>query len=711
MAAGFCLSAFLLAAHLSPAPPLGQGIPFSRLLCAEDGQMLRLTLAWDGQYRLWTPLEDIAPQAKDALLLKEDQYFYLHPGFNLSALLRATWSTYVRQQRQGGSTLTMQLARQLYHINTRTIPGKIHQIGCALWLEARYSKDDIFEAYCNLAPMGANIQGLGAAAHIYFNKPASRLSLAEGLALAVMPQNPAKRYQFNREQQQARQRLTQAWLRLHPKDEVLLSPLLQSDLQGRTRQQLPFTAPHFCDFVLKQLQNRSQQRITTTLDLELQQMTEELVHRYVETNQNRGIVNAAVLLVDNQTMAVKALVGSANFFDHSLQGQVNGVLAKRSPGSTLKPFLYGLALDQGLIHSRSIVRDLPTNFGSYQPENFDGRFSGPISAEEALIRSRNVPAIALANRLTSPTLYGLLETAGITGLRSKNYYGLSLVLGGGELSMAELIRLYGIFANKGRLRPLRYTRTEPMVQEQSLLSPEASFIVRQMLLGNPRPTGEGAPTIPEGSRKHWPIAWKTGTSWGFHDAWSVGLIGDYLLGVWIGNFNGSGNQSFVGRKAAAPLFFQLADALELSRGLEKQTKQQIPPGVIQVDVCQASGELPNRWCPRTVPAWFIPGKSPIHLSRLHRPVMVDRRTGEAVCPPYDNRHEQQIFAFWPSEMELLFAQAGLPRKRPPQPPENCRGQGGTAPSSSTENHLAAYAGTLHPAALKTPAEHRACGVN
>ena len=430
MAAGLLLSAFLLVAHLSPAPSLCQGIPFSQLLCAEDGQMLRLTLAWDGQYRLWTPLEDIAPQVKDALLLKEDQYFYLHPGFNLSALLRATWSTYLRQQRQGGSTLTMQLARQLYHLNTRTIPGKLYQIGCALWLEARYSKDDIFEAYCNLAPMGANIQGLGAAARIYFNKPASRLSLAEGLSLAVMPQNPAKRYQFNREQQQARQRLTQAWLQRHPEDEPLLTPLLTSDLLGRTRQQLPFLAPHFCDFVLKQRQNGSQQRITTTLDLELQQMIEELVHRYVETKQNKGIVNAAVLLVDSQTMAVKALVGSADFFDRSLQGQVNGVLAQRSPGSTLKPFLYGLALDQGLIHSRSILRDLPANFGSYQPENFDGRFSGPISAEEALIRSRNVPAIALANRLSSPTLYELLKTAGITGLRSKNHYGLSLVLGG-----------------------------------------------------------------------------------------------------------------------------------------------------------------------------------------------------------------------------------------------------------------------------------------
>jgi len=679
--AGFFCCTALLIALIPPGPPMGRDIPFSHLICAENGETLRITLAWDGQYRLWTPLEEIAPQAKEALLLKEDQYFFFHPGFNPSSLVRAAWSTYIQKHRQGGSTLTMQLARQLYGLNTRTIGGKLQQIAHAIWLEVRYSKHDLLEAYCNLAPMGANIQGIGAAARIYFDKPAKQLSLAEGLALAVMPQNPSGRYDFDREQQLARQRLTQTWLKQHPEDAPLLTPLLTTEVSGKKRQQLPFKAPHLCDLILQNQQKIPEQIITTTLAPALQHLLEHIVHRYVETNQDRGIVNGAVLLVEGRTMDVKALVGSADFFDQLLQGQVNGVLAKRSPGSTLKPFLYGLALDQGIIHSHTVLRDLPSSFGSYQPENFDGRFIGPISAQSALIRSRNVPAIWLASQLSHPTLYDLLREAQITGLRSEHHYGLSLVLGGGELTMAELVQLYGILANNGRLRSLRYTTEDPMAQGKPLLSPQASFIVRQMLLHNPRPATHGAPGVPEGARPHWPIAWKTGTSWGFHDAWSVGMVGNYLLAVWIGNFDGSANPAFVGREAAAPLFFQIADALELATDASQIHQRPIPPGVIKVDVCQASGELPNRWCPRTVEAWFIPGTSPIHVSSLHRPVMVDKQTGKGVCPPYDISHEQKVFAFWPSDIESLFRLAGLPRQEPPLLPERCRQQGGSTPGN------------------------------
>ena len=353
-----------------PADPLATGIPSSRLIRSADGIVLRLTLAWDGQYRLWTPLDQLSPAAVDAILLKEDRYFYIHPGINPSSLLRAAWSTYVLNRRQGGSTLTMQLARRLYRLNTRSLGGKLQQIGLALWLEARHSKIEILEAYCNLAPMGANIEGLEAAAQVYFHKGARALGVAEGLALAVMPQNPAGRFDFNEEQQQARRRLTSDWLEQHPADATALAMLRDQSFKGLPRRALPFLAPHFCDHILRQIAPTRRQVIDTTLDTRLQRLLERLLARYVESRSAQGIVNGSLLLVDRRDMAIKALVGSADFFNRSLHGQINGVLAKRSPGSTLKPFLYGLAIDQGLIHGQTILRDAPTAFGALSTGKF-----------------------------------------------------------------------------------------------------------------------------------------------------------------------------------------------------------------------------------------------------------------------------------------------------------------------------------------------------
>ena len=660
-AATLLVCGILVGLRLLPAAPLGANIPLSRLVLAADGSVLRLTLAGDGQYRLWTPLEEIAASTTAAILLKEDRFFYWHPGINPLALLRAAWSTYGRGERLGGSTLTMQLARRLFRLNTRTLPGKIRQIGLALWLEARYGKRELLEAYCNFAPMGGNIEGVGAAARIYFGKTAGSLSLAESLALAVMPQNPAKRGHFDTEQQQARRRLAAAWHEYYP-HEPKSTLLLDQDISRHARP--PFAAPHLTDHLLHRFSGEP--AIATTLDPRLQGLIERLLRQYVNEHRSRGLVNGAVLLVDRRDMSVKALAGSADYFDIAIQGQVNGVMAKRSPGSTLKPFLYGLALDQGVIHPLSILNDAPTAFGPFQPENFDGRFAGPIPAREALIRSRNVPAVWLANRLQQPTLYDLLRSAGIGRLRPESHYGLALVLGGGELTMEELAGLYAMLANDGQLRPLRYRRQDPQPVGIRLLSPQAAFMVRDMLAANPRPDYR------QRSPHAWPVAWKTGTSWGFRDAWTIGLAGEYVLAVWIGNFDGRSNPALVGVKAATPLFFRLVDALALTMTDETPQANQPPPGLVRVEVCAASGDLPNRWCPQTASTWFVPGKSPIRVSTLHRPVTLDTRTGLAACPPYDPATTRvEVFEFWPSDIQRLFREAGLPRRLPPQPGSNC----------------------------------------
>jgi penicillin-binding protein 1C len=681
--------------RLLPAPPLEASFPSSRLIRAADGTVLRLTLAGDGQYRIPVPLEQMAPTAVAAILLKEDRSFFWHPGVNPLALARAAWATYVSGARQGGSTLTMQLARRLHGLNTRTLTGKLVQIVLALQLEVHYSKNELLGAYCNLAPMGGNIEGLAAAARIYFSKEARQLTLAESLALAVMPQNPARRFDFDAEQQRARQRLAADWLAEHPEDTPATT---LADQNFASQPSLPFLAPHLTDHLLRL--GGDAPVIQATVDPRLQNAIERILRQYVTERRDRGLANGAVLLVDRRDMAVKALVGSAGYFNRAIDGQVNGTLAKRSPGSTLKPFIYGLAIDQGLIHPLTVLNDAPTAFGPFQPENFDGRFAGPIPARDALTRSRNIPAVWLANRLRNPNLYDFLRSAGIARLRPESHYGLALVLGGGELTMEELAGLYAMLANNGLHRPLRYRQSDPIVNGTPLLSPQAAFMVRDMLNTNARPAA------PRGNRHQWEIAWKTGTSWGFRDAWSVGLVGDYVLAVWLGNFDGHGNPALVGVKAATPLFFRIADALELIAADGAPAPIQPPPGLIQVEVCAASGDLPNRWCPHTVPTWFIPGKSPIRVSTLHRPVVVMNDSGLAACPPYDPaRTRTEVFEFWPSDTQRLFREAGLPRRLPPDSAgRDCSAAAEGAVVGEPPRLLSPLANTVYTLRLSRPEE-------
>jgi penicillin-binding protein 1C len=665
----FVLLMLLIFLRLWPHPSLADQIPLSTGIWSAEGDLLRVTLASDDQYRLWTPLAAISPDLTQAFLLKEDRWFYWHLGVNPASLLRAGIRTYRGGSRQGGSTLTMQLARLLYRLNTRTPGGKLKQIGLALWLEARYSKRQLLEAYLNVAPFGGNIEGVGAAARIYFGKSPDKLTLSEALTLTVIPQHPLTRAARSAEDSgllAARARLATTWLATHKTTDADRRQLeLPIVVERRSQFALPQYAPHFVDALLRS-RSRTPRHIDTTLDLGLQRLLERQIQRYLKQYGDRGIHNIASLLVDTRDVSVKAWVGSADYRNEFIDGQVNGVLAKRSPGSTLKPFVYALALDQGVLHPRTMLRDAPTAFGPFTPENFDGRFFGPISAEEALIRSRNVPAVWVATQLKQPSLYDFLQNAGVSRLKPESFYGLALALGGGEVTMEELAGLYVMLANEGVLRPLRIdAKTEPQ-DGVRLLSAEASFITLDMLRRNPRPDDDG--TLPV--RGRWLVAWKTGTSWGFRDAWAAGIVGPYVLVVWIGDFGGEGNPAFVGVDAAAPLFFRIADALNLARSNEVGPLAAPPPGVSKVSVCAESGDLPNIYCPHTVDTWYIPGKSPIRVSQLHQAVAIDIVTSRPTCSPYNPGATRfEVFEFWPSDMLKLFRQAGVPRRVPPVLPD------------------------------------------
>ena len=621
-------------------------------------------------------MEQVSPEFIDLLLFHEDQHFYDHVGVNPLSLVRAAATTYSGGVRQGGSTITMQLARLLYGLNTRTAGGKLKQIALASWLELRYSKHDILEAHINLLPYGGNVQGIGAASLIYFDKTPQQLSLNEAIALVLIPQAPSTRSpladngpvaQEPASLNSARRHLFGLWIAEHPQARDQMG-LMSLPMHYNTSRTLPFEASHFTSLVLAgQKRRQSTPIIQTTLDLHQQHLIERILQGYVREEGRIGIHNAAALLVDTRDMGVRAMIGSARFSDTSISGQVNGTLAKRSPGSALKPFIYALAIDQGLIHPLTMLKDAPTSFGPYSPENFDGRFVGPLSATEALIRSRNIPAVALSARLAQPSLYQFLRDAGISHMASEQHYGLSLALGGGEVTMEETAALYAMLANGGMLHPLRHRQTDRVTLGTQMLSEQAAFITTTMLQQNPRPDAQTLRAAPRVR-----VAWKTGTSWGFRDAWTAGIFGHYVLVVWVGNFDSTSNPAFVGIQAAAPLFFRICDALEVAEGNMTDLTPRPPSGVTQVAVCAASGDLPNADCPQTLMTWFIPGKSPIRISDIHRRVWYDTRTGAEACPPYDPDFvRSDVFEFWPSDILKLFAEAGMPRRLPPAP-ANCQ---------------------------------------
>lgn len=669
-------AATVLVFRLLPAPPLVNKPGFSHAITDSSGKLLQLTLSSDERYRLWTPLAEIPPAMIESTLTQEDRHFYYHPGVNPISLIRGAVSTYLTDSRRiGGSTITMQLARIRFGINSRTLFGKLKQIGLALFLETHYSKAEILESYLNLISYGGNIEGVGAASLIYFGHPARALSYSEALTLAVIPQHPSKRSPVTGKPSElatARGILSSQVLSKETSEQTLLQ------VEVATRRSLPYETPHLVRRVEESLGKfgaKDTNWIRTTISLSDQHLLESQLHEFLTRNQRLGFTNATALLVHTPTMSVRGYVGSAEFFNSQNQGQVDGILGKRSPGSALKPFLYALALDQGKIHSESVLKDISFSYSTFNPENFDRDFLGPISATDALIRSRNLPAIELANSLAPPGFYGLLKSANISGLREESYYGLALVLGGVEVSMEELVKLYAALKNQGVLQELKFVEDKQAESpSQILFSPEASYITLEMLSKNPRPH-QGL--LPLGENQTGGIPWKTGTSNGFRDAWAVGVIGEYILGVWLGNFNGAPNPNLVGREAAGPLFFSIADAL-ISSSRFLPSKATPPNGVRKVQVCALSGELPGPHCRELKDSLFLPGKSPISTCSVHREIVIDEATGLRACPGQSASIRKEVREFWPSDLLKLFRSAGIARTSPPPYAPSCNGVSSTS---------------------------------
>lgn len=658
----------LLVAIFAGKPPPLDDIGFSRAVYDRRGELLRLTVSPDQKYRLFIPLNEIAPQFRGAVLLQEDRHFYGHVGVNPISMLRAFMQTYVLRGRKiGASTISMQLARMVHGVNSRHVSGKLLQMFYALRLEAHYSKDQLLEAYLNRASYGYNIEGVGAASAIYFHVPARNLTLPELLTLAVIPQSPSRRRPERTNPAkppliEARNRLFDKWLALHPEDSAQ-KPFFALPLKTDGISELPFEAPHLTLELLAG--DRRRQTITATIDLATQRMLTGILRKYVGDLRVSGISNASALLVDTRDMEVVASIGSADFHDRSIQGQVDGTRAKRSPGSTLKPFIYALALDQGAIHPLTILGDTPAHFGSYAPDNFDRDFRGPISARDALRSSRNIPAIKLAARLHTPDLYDFLHEAGVSGLRDKASYGLSLVLGGAEVTARELATLYATLANDGELRPLVLKKgAAAAANPRKLFSPEASFLTLDMIGDRPRANTAAQDHV---------VYWKTGTSNGFRDAWTAGIFGHYALVVWVGAFDGASNASLIGIRAAAPLFFSMVDAVNASeRNSDRISAKAGRLRLRRVTVCATSGDLSLVDCPARASAWFIAGVSPIRSHDIYRKILVDLRTGERACHFQTGVTEYRSFEVWPSDLQATLEKAGVAKATLPPWRDECR---------------------------------------
>jgi penicillin-binding protein 1C len=664
-----------LADHLWPLPLPKDDL--ARVVLAEDGTPLWRFADANGVWRYPVTTDQVSPYYLDALLTYEDRWFYQHPGVNPLALVRATWQNLSGARVvSGGSTLSMQVAR-LLDPHSRTLPGKLRQLWRTAQLEWHLSKDQILGLYLNRAPFGGTLQGVAAASWAYLGKSPLQLTRADAALLAVLPQAPSrlrpdrhpKRAQAARDKVLTRLAEFQVWPQ-SAVDEALEEPLLLAPRQE------PSLAP-----LLARRLNRadSPPLIRTTIDATLQRRLEDLLLGWRARLPEH--TSAAILVVEEETMAVRAYLGSVDINDARRFGHVDMVNALRSPGSTLKPFLYGMALDAGLIHSESLLQDVPRRYGDYRPGNFSSGFSGAVSASSALAMSLNLPAVQLLEAYGPKRFAAELRNGGVPlTLPPLAEPNLALILGGAGSRLEDLVSGYSAFARGGKSANLRL-QPQDTLYERRMLSPGSAWIVRRILSGQARPDID-----PHADLVQRPVlAWKTGTSYGFRDAWAIGVGPRFLIGIWIGRPDGTPVPGQFGLASAAPLMLQVHDMLinrDSQRGIAAPV-QPVPMNVGVAAICWPLGQPmsksdPN--CRRQRFAWTLDTTTPPTLQAADQPlglgllekIWVNGKglRVAANCPDAQPRD----IALWPAPLEpwlprLERRDARLPLSDPECPPQ------------------------------------------
>ncbi|WP_291378717.1 penicillin-binding protein 1C [Achromobacter sp. UBA5777] len=595
--------ALLLVLDFAFPPPLPKQRDTSTLVVAADGTPLRAFADAEGVWRYPASTDSVSPLYLQALLTYEDRWFWRHPGINPLAILRASGQL-LRGGRivSGGSTLTMQVARIL-DPHTRTPWGKLKQMLRAVQLEVHLSKQQILALYLERAPYGGTIEGVEAASWAYLGKPAAQLSHAEAALLAVLPQAPS-RLRPDRHPEAAQKARDKVLSRMAELGAWTAEEVEDARIENVVARSL--RPPLHAALLAQRLHSAhpGQARIQSSIDIGLQRTLEERVASYFSTLPER--TSAALLVVDNQTLQARAYVGTLAFGDRQRLGHVDMVQAWRSPGSTLKPFLYAMALDDGLIHSESLLIDAPMSFGGYAPGNFQAAFAGPISVAQALQRSLNVPAVDLLDRVGPASFASVMLTGGVKlRMPAGAEPNLSLILGGGGTTLEELVGAYRALARDGISGRPRLTAEQPVV-ESRMMSPGAAWIVRDILEGGGHPD---RPFYQSGNPGR-QLAWKTGTSFGFRDAWAVGVTDRWTIGVWVGRPDGTPNPGFFGANVAAPLLQDIVAALP-----EGAQQVRVRPETVQAVVTcwplgYRLGSEPSGACPEQRAAWMLNETAP-----------------------------------------------------------------------------------------------------
>ncbi len=583
-------------------PPIGKNLEFSRVVLDRNGHLLRAYATGEGRWRLPASVADVDPRFFDVLFAYEDKRFREHHGVDPLALMRAAFQLVSSGHiRSGGSTLTMQVARLLEPRSGRSFAAKIRQIVRAIEIERVLTKDQILALYLELAPYGGNIEGIRAASLAYFGKEPRALTLGQAALLVALPQSPELRRpdRFPQAARTARDRVLDRYAAADhvPADEIAFA---KTERVPTGRRPMPLLAAHAADRAIAE--TPAAKEIRLTIDAELQKSLEELARERVQTLAQSldPAVSLAIFVVDNATGEVLAHVGSPAYFDRRRAGEVDMTQALRSPGSTLKPLIYGMGFEDGFIHPQTLIDDRPRRYGNYEPRNFNYSFAGTVTVRDALQQSLNMPAVAILDRVEPSRLTAQLEQVGATlVLPPGQTPGLAIGLGGVGTKLSDLVMLYSGIARLGTVLPLRERLDTPTPQARRLMSAVAAWYVSDVLRDSPPPEN-GVPGC---------IAFKTGTSYGYRDAWSVGFDGKHTIGVWVGRPDGAPVPGLIGREAAAPVLFDAFARLGAPVALPKP-----PLGVLIASTAQLPPPLR-----RFAPAPLVGGSAQASLHILFPP--------------------------------------------------------------------------------------------
>ncbi len=685
--AGSLFGVLLLFLLLNRLFPLPDKIEYSTIITDSKGEVIHAYLTRDQQWRMKTALNEISPMLRKTIIEKEDKYFYYHPGVNPLAIARALARNIFHMRRtSGASTITMQVARAL-EPKKRTYLNKLSEAFRAFQLEWKYSKDEILQLYLNLVPYGGNIEGVKSASILYFAKNPDHLSLAEITALSIIPNRPSSLVMGKNNDKIVGER--NKWLRKFAKDKVFDEKEIQDALNEPLTAIRGSVPDYIPQLAYKLKRQNGGDIIRTFIDLNMQRKVEKLVSDYSRTLYLKNIRNAAVIVLDNATHRVVSYAGSADFRDTLDGGQVNGAAAIRQPGSTLKPLLYGLCIDDGLLTPKMVITDVAVNYQGYAPENYDKTFNGYVTMEYALEHSLNIPAVKSMKALGTDRLIQALALCDFRQIKKdQRKLGLSMILGGCGATLEELTGLYSIFANEGRYTPPKYafgeeadslqllansrngerkanSKTMPCAGK-TVISPAACYMINETLSKVNRPD---FPLNWESTMHLSKIAWKTGTSYGRRDAWSIGYNRRYTVGIWIGNFSAVGVPELSGANVATPLLFKIFNTIDYDND-EPWFRQ--PKDCKLRIVCSETGMPPADHCTDLVTDYFIPMVSPSAKCNNMQEVIVSADEKISYCRSCmpENGYKKKRYKIISPEMQAYFEDNRIAfQKIPPHNPD------------------------------------------